>query len=177
MEVDIATLVLLKKDKHQNWQNCKKSNWKFLFILCLSWKNTAMQTYQCRQNLQEILSASYFSSTSNLIKSQDYISRSIYSYARCWYQGLDSGSHTKHKGKQCHLYIIHILPTVKFKQFENFSITLYLYLSGLLFDLILDKLYLLFSTSGFSLLFFMRIFLLRSLGEGKALPGSSCKII
>lgn len=32
---------------------------------------------------------------------------------------------------------------------------------------------LLFSTSGFSLLFFISIFLLRSLGDGKGLPGSS----
>lgn len=78
---------------------------------------------------------------------------------------------------KCHLHIIHILPTLKYKQFGNFNNKVYLYLSGLLFNLILDKLYLLFSTSGFNLLFFMRIFLLRSLGEGKALPGSSCKII
>lgn len=95
------------------------------------------------------------------------------------YQSLDSSldSHEIQGQTKCHSHITHILSTLKYKHFGNFSNKVYPYLSGFSFNLIFHKLYLLFSTSGFSLLFFMRIFLLRSLGEGKALPGSSCKII
>lgn len=148
---------------------------KFHFISCLSWKNTAMQTDQCRQNLQEILSALYFSSTSSLIKVPGLhfwvclcLCSMLISRPRLWH------SHETQGQTRCYLHTIHILPTLKYKQSGNSSNKFSLQQSGLL---IFDKLYLLFSTSGFSLLFFMRIFLLRSLGDGKALPCSSCKTI
>lgn len=57
-----------KKINIRTGNNSKKSNLTFHFISCLSWKNTSIQPDQCRQNLQEILSALYFSSTSSLIK-------------------------------------------------------------------------------------------------------------